>query len=124
MAALNAEVEIAVREVETTFQELQAKRELVVAAQADTTYLHKRWEALPGDERSASFLLEDLLDSQDRLASAEAAYSQAPVDYTLSLVRLNRTLGTLLQSEKVELIRGSDNCTPTLHFEKSNHAGG
>ncbi len=42
VAALNAEVEIAVREVETTFQELQAKRELVVAAQADTTYLHKR----------------------------------------------------------------------------------
>ncbi len=123
VAALNAEVEIAVREVETTFQELQAKRELVMAAQADTTYLYKRWEALPGDERSASFLLEDLLDSQDRLASAEAAYSQAPVDYTLSLVRLNRSLGTLLQSEKVELIRGSDNCTPTLHFEKSNHAG-
>ena len=118
VAALNAEVEIAVREVETTYQELQAKRELVLAAQADTTYLHKRWESLPGDERSASFLLEDLLDSQDRLASAEAAYSQAPVDYTLSLVRLNRSMGTLLQEEKVEMIRGSDNCVPNIHFER------
>ena len=38
----------------------------MIAAQIDVDYLQRRWELLPGEDRAASFLLEDLIDSQDQ----------------------------------------------------------
>ena len=45
--------------------------------------------------------MEDLLDAQDRLAAEEFAFAQAQVEYTLSLSRFQRAIGTLLQREPV-----------------------
>lgn len=115
---LHAEVEVAVREVETTYRELQAKYLLMVAEEADLYYLQRRWEELPGDDRSASFLLADLLDAQDRLVFAEFGFARAQVDYTLNLTRLNRATGTLLKHEQIELVKSCDNCLPTIRFER------
>lgn len=115
---LNSEVEVAVREVDTTFREMQARFVQMMAAQSDMDYLQRRWESLPGDDRAASFLLEDLLDSQDRLAFAESAFVEAQVAYTISLTRLNRATGLLLKHEQVELVRESDACAPVIRFEK------
>ena len=119
---LNSDVEVAVREVETTFREMQAKYQSMLATQSDARYLQRRWESLPGVDRAASFMLEDVLDSQDRLATAEFDFTQAQVDYTLSLTLLNRASGTLLQHEQIQLIRSSDRGIPTILFEKTGRA--
>jgi len=120
---LNADVEVAVREVETTFREMQSKYQSMVAAESDARYLQRRWESLPGDDRAASFMLEDLLDSQDRLAGSEFEFTQSQADYTISLTLLNRATGTLLKHERIELIRASDDCgVPMILFEKTGAA--
>lgn len=116
---LHAEVEIAVREVETAYRELQAKYTSMVAAEIDVQYLQRRWEELPGDDRAASFLLADLLDSQDRLAFEELGFASAQVDYALSLTKLNRATGTLLKHERVEAIEAYQECLPMLLYEKT-----
>jgi len=90
----------------------------MMAAQADLNYLQRRWELLPGDERAASFALEDLLDAQDRLAFEERSFAETQVEYTLSLTRLNRATGTLLRHEQIHLMRTTDGCLPGVQFEK------
>ena len=99
---LHAEVEVAVREVETSYRHLQAKYQSMLGAESDAQYLHRRWESLPGDDRAASFLLEDLLDAQDRLAFEESGFALAQVEYTLSFTRLNRATGTLLRHQQID----------------------
>lgn len=115
---VHSEVEVAVREVETTHRELQSKFEAMQASAADMDYLQRRWEMVPGEDRAASFMLEDLLDSQDRLALAEFNFAQGQIEYALSLTRLNRALGTLLKHEQVAVVRGCEQQVPTIRFEK------
>jgi hypothetical protein len=93
----------------------------MIAAESDVNYIQRRWEELPGDDRSASFLLADLLDSQDRLVFEEAGLARAQIDYALSLTRLKRATGTLLQCEQIELVRASEDCLPAIIFEKQSH---
>ena len=119
---LHAEVEVAVREVETAYREVRGKYESMVAADVDVQYLQHRWESLPGDDRAASFLLEDLLDAQDRLALEEFSFTRSQVDYSLSLTRVNRATGTLLKHENIHLLRTSENCLPANIFEKAGIA--
>ncbi len=116
---LHADVEVAVREVETAYREMQANYTSMVAAEIDVSYLQRRWEELPGDDRAASFLLADLLDSQDRLVQEEFGFARAQVVYTVSLTRLNRATGTLLKHEQIELVKASIEYLPTILFEKS-----
>jgi outer membrane protein TolC len=96
---LKAELEVAVREVHTAFREMQSEYHAMVAAKDDVSFLTRRWELLPGEDRAASFALEDLLDSQDRLMAEEFGFVQTQIEYTLSLARLRRATGTLLQQE-------------------------
>ena len=115
---LISETEIAVREVDTSFRELQARFESLNAAEADLQYLERRWEMLPGDDRAASFLLADLLDSQDRLTEEEFSFTKAQVAYAISLTKLNRATGMLLQHERIELVSSIEDGLPTERFEK------
>jgi outer membrane protein TolC len=96
LETLTAEVEIAVRDVRTAHRELQAKFEAMAANVADVRYLRQRWKLLPGDDRSASLLLEDILNAQDRLVEEETSFLRAQVDYATSLAKLRRATGTLL----------------------------
>ena len=41
----------------------------------------ERWKLLPGDDRSAGLLLEDILTAQDRLMEEESSFLRAQVDY-------------------------------------------
>ncbi len=120
---LHAEVEVAVREVDTSYREMQAKYISMKAAETDVNYLQRRWEELPGDDRAASFLLEDLLDSQDRFAFEEMGFARAQVDYTVSLTRLNRATGTLLKQERVEILPAHVEGLPAIEFERSGGGG-
>lgn len=88
------EVEIAVREVRTNYQEMQSRYQAMVSTGSESEYLRDRWEMLPGNEDSVIQLLEDLLDSQERLAEQEAAYSRAQSEYAISFTRLHQAMGT------------------------------
>ncbi len=115
---LNAEVEVAVREVETAYRELGAKFRAMLAAEADMAYLQQRWERVPGEDRAASFMLEDLLDAQDRLAAEEGDFARAQANYTLSLTKLKRATGTLLQHQQIEHVQATEDGLPTILFER------
>jgi len=100
---LRAEVETAVRYVKTSDRNLQSQYQSLLAANADADYLKRRWELLPGHDRSSSFLLEDLIDAQDRRADTERAFAKAQVDHVMSLTKLNRSTGTILRQENAEI---------------------
>jgi len=89
------EVELAVREVQTAYQEMQGRYEAMLAAANESEYLTDRWRTLPGADDSVTLLLENLLDSQERLADEEAAFAQAQFDYSVSTIKLKQATGTL-----------------------------
>jgi outer membrane protein TolC len=95
------EVEIAARAVRTACRDIQANYGSMAATQAEVDYLQDRWMRLPGDDRSASFLLEDLLRAQDRLAAAEFSFAEAQVTYTMAQVRLKQAMGVLFEEEEL-----------------------
>lgn len=115
---LMGEVEVAVRELHTTYREMQGHYRSMLANKADANYLYQRWQLLPGDDRAASFLLEDLLEAQDRLAIEEFAFAQAQMQYTLSLTSLRRAMGTLLAYEQVSPHRICEDGMPRIELAK------
>lgn len=98
-----SDVEIAVRNVDTAYRLMLAKEQSVAAANTNAHYFHRRWELLPGDDRAATFLLQDLLDAQDRLAAQEDNFVQAQIAYVMSLARFKRATGQLLQCESMDI---------------------
>ena len=52
-ANVHAEVEIAVRDVETGFREVVSRCHALIASEAELAYLTARWRALPGDQQNA-----------------------------------------------------------------------
>ena len=90
------EVEVAVRSLATAYRDILGNYDSLVAAQAQVDYLHDRWSVLPGEDRSASFMLEDLLRAQDRLAGAEFAFAESQIAYLFSQVKLKQAMGVLL----------------------------
>lgn len=97
MANLKAEVEIAVREVSTTFGEVQSKYKSMVAAAREVDSTTQRFELLPGEDRAASLLLQDLLLAQERLSAEEFAFVEAQIAYAVAQVELKRATGVLLE---------------------------
>ena len=115
---LRSDVEIALREVETAHREMQARFESMQAARVDVQYLTERWRLLPGDDRSASFLLEDLLDAQDRLTLEEMRYLESQVAYAIASLNLKRETGVLLQSEQLQPYGQVNNGLPRLTVDR------
>ncbi len=93
------DVELAVRELETSYQEMLSRFQAMIAAETEANYLMERWRLLPGSDQTISFLLEDLLDAQERVADEEAAFVNAQSNYVLSIVELKRATGVLLDCE-------------------------
>lgn len=90
------EVEMAVRELQTSHREMVNRYESMAATAQEMDYLRDRWNLLPGGS-STTQLLEDLLDAQERLADDEGAFVTAQVNYVLATASLRRAMGTLLQ---------------------------
>lgn len=97
-AGVVADVEIAVREVQATHREMDGKYVAVLASRSEVDYLQQRWLLLPGDDRSASLYLEDILNAQERLAAEEASLAQAQVAYNIAVARMSQATGTLTQA--------------------------
>jgi len=91
------EVEVAVREVETSYQEMIGRYQAMIAADAESSYLDRRWRHIPGYDAATPYLLEDLLDAQERLADEEQSFVTAQVNYTLAQIELKRATGTLMR---------------------------
>ena len=92
------EVELAVREAATSHREMVSQFQTLRATTQEAEYLTDRWRLVPGSDRAAAILLEDLIDAQARAADDEGAFVAAQVNYLLALTNLRRTMGTLLQA--------------------------
>jgi outer membrane protein TolC len=99
MDTVSLEVELAHRELCTAHRDILATYRAMAATQSEVDFLQERWLQLPGDDRSASFLLEDLLKAQDRLADAEFGFAEAQCNYMLAAVTMKRAMGTLVSVE-------------------------
>lgn len=93
------EVELAVRELETAYQEMLSRFQAMLAAETEANYLLERWQHIPGGDQTTSFLLEDLLDAQERVATEEADFVNAQVDYVLAVISLKQATGILLSCD-------------------------
>jgi outer membrane protein TolC len=115
---LRAEVEVAVREVETAHLEMLSKGEAVRAEEAEIHYLQERWRLLPGEDQVAGIVLDNLLTAQDRLNFAEYGFANAEVSYNLALVNLRRVTGTMLTCEDVEAVENGmvPHAGPPVHL--------
>jgi outer membrane protein TolC len=114
-----AEVEIAVREVQTAWQETAGQYHAMIAKQAELRSLDARWRLLAGDGAVASVLLEQLLENQEALAATEFAFANSLVGYNAALTQLKQADGTLLQIQPVcgpTFCRGG--CPPMLLQER------
>ncbi len=116
---LLAEVEVAVREVHASAQEMSSTRAAMLATQSEVDYLDERWQLLAGDDQAASFLLQDLLDAQDRMSAAERTVVTTQVNHALSQCQLKRAMGTLLDCQQVSAHRVYECETPRLILEKN-----
>lgn len=101
LETVGLEVQIAVREVETSQRELVSKQQVVQARADQLDYLTKRWERLPNEDVASSLMLENILSAQDRLTQAEYEYLQSQISYNLSHINLRKATGTLYQYETV-----------------------
>ena len=114
------EVEVAVREVETSGQEMFAKWEAMQARVAQLDSMTRRWEQLPGEDVTASLALENLLLAQQRLADTEFEYLQSQLTYNLALMNLKKASGTLLRAEGVVVGETCEGDLPTYIITKES----
>jgi outer membrane protein TolC len=119
MSNVRAEVEVAVREVETSHREMVSKNMAMQAEAAEIQYLRERWRLLPGEEQGAGVVLDDVLRAQERLADSEFEFARAQMSYNMALVELKRVTGTLLEWEAIAPIETCDEGLPTLRPEKT-----
>jgi outer membrane protein TolC len=100
LSTLLAEVEVAVREIDTARREIDGQWQAMQAAATDIQFMEERWRYLPGDDGRRSFLLEDLLRAQERLTGVEYEFALAQFRYTTAIAELKRATGTLLKREE------------------------
>ena len=121
-----AESQVATRQVSSAFETLKAAREAVVASRADLTQNEKRWESfalVEGDiaeGQSPTIVLDQLLDSQERLSQAENVFAEAEQGLKIAEVALQRIMGTLLMHQQVDFSRSVNRDVPAVHINKAN----
>jgi outer membrane protein TolC len=110
-ANVRADVEVAVREVTTTYREMVSAHQAMQSEQKQIDYLVQRWRLLAGDQQTAGIVLNDLLESQDRRAAAEASFATAQIAHRIAWVNLRRATGTLIDCAA---ITGTEEVIPAL----------
>jgi hypothetical protein len=108
---VRADVEVAVREVTTTYREMVSAHQAMQSEQKQIDYLVQRWRLLAGDQQTAGIVLNDLLESQDRRAAAEASFATAQIAHRIAWVNLRRATGTLIDCAA---ITGTEEVIPAL----------
>ena len=107
MQNIIAESQIALRRVTSSRQTLVAAMEAITAARMDLDQSRGRWESfglVEGDlveGQTPTTVLDQLLDAQDRLTSAEFVFAQAELELKNAETALQRTMGTLLMRQEM-----------------------
>lgn len=122
LQTVKLEVEVAVREISTSSQEMLAKKLAMDARSAQLNSLTRRWEQLPGEDVSSALALENLLVSQERLAESESEFLQSQLTYNLALMNLKRATGLLLRTEGISIGYNIECDLPTHVLTKSSVA--
>jgi len=119
LTAVETEVDIAVRELNTAYQEIQAKNRALKAAEAETKTIEARWARMADGSGQSSLNLESLLRAQERVTEAERSYTESLLLYNLGLINLKKSTGTLLQTENVSIGKTfSPQDGPSLQLDK------
>lgn len=119
LASIQTEVDIAVRELNTSYREIQATSRALAAAEAEARTIEMRWTRFIDGNANGGLNLESLLSAQERVTEAEREYVNTLLIYNLATINLKRTTGTLLTSENLVINRTcKDSCGPSLEVEK------
>ena len=117
-----SEAQVAYNRVVSAVETLAAAELAVSAARLDLNQNHKRWEnfaLLEGDltqGQTPTLVLDQLLDSQERLVNAEFTYSSAIRELKLSQIGLRRSTGTLLTVNNITAEKSVYDNQPTLNL--------
>lgn len=120
-----AESQVALRRVASASETLVAATEAITAARADREQFQRRWESFAlvegdlADGQNPTTVLDQLLDSQDRLASVETIYVEAERELKVAEIALQRAMGTLLISENISTARGFEEDVPLVELFKN-----
>jgi outer membrane protein len=121
-----AESQVSLRRVNSGVETIKAAEEAIRAARADLEQNYRRWESFAlvegdlADGQTPTTMLDQLLDSQERLTAAELIYTQAELELNTAEIGLQRSMGTLLMHQDVTYGKACDNCTPNVHVEQFN----
>ncbi len=102
------DVTVAAREMQTSYNELVARHASLDAAETDLRLISDRWSGGMPDGMAGSEMLEMLLDAQWRKYEAEQTYANAVATLQAARVNLERSKGTLLQYESVQMFEQKD----------------
>ena len=123
LEAVKTEVDIAVRELNTSYMETGAKRRALAAAEAEANTIEQRWRRIVDGDGSAGLNLESLLRAQERVTEAERDYVNSVLTYNLSMINLKRANGTLLQSQNVAITKSCQDGCRDIHLSKGEVSG-
>ena len=121
-----AEAQVSLRRVNSGIETIAAAEEAIRAARADLEQNYRRWESFAlvegdlADGQTPTTMLDQLLDSQERLTAAELIYAQAELELNTAEIGLQRSMGTLLMHQNVTYGKACDQGTPGLHVEQYN----
>lgn len=99
------EIETALIQANANFQLRESKAITLQAAIREEEIAMRRWELLAGDGGPTALVLEDLLETQKRRTESEQLFVTAQVSSIISLIELQKAMGTLLMTEGVEPCR-------------------
>ena len=119
-----AESQISLRRINSAIETLSAAEQAILAARADLQQNETRWESfalVEGDIAEGvtpTTVLDQLLDSQERLAQTEIVYAQAEQELKVAEIALQRSMGTLLMQQQVSYDRQVISDTPSVNLQK------
>ncbi|WP_233214591.1 TolC family protein [Rhodopirellula bahusiensis] len=99
------EIETALIQAFANFQLRESKAITLQAAIREEQIATRRWELLAGDGGPTALVLEDLLETQKRRTESEQLFVSAQVASVISLIELQKAMGTLLKTEGIEPVR-------------------
>jgi outer membrane protein TolC len=123
-----ADTQVALNRVNSATETLVAAEEAIRAARTDLDQFERRWESFAlvegdiADGQTPTTILDQLLDSQERLAASELVYVQAEVELKVAEVALQRSMGTLLVTNGVHVNRWLNGDHPGVELDKAQIA--
>ncbi|MFT5299713.1 MAG: outer membrane protein [Mariniblastus sp.] len=118
-----AESQVAHRRITSAIQTIEAALLAILAANADLEQNLQRWESFAliegdlADGQSPTTVLDQLLDSQERLTAAELVFTLAELELKTAEVGLKRTMGTLLIHQNVGVQQTRHQGTPQVQTD-------